>query len=110
MSAPLLYWASGSPRRREILESLGYRIERLTADIDETPHEGEAAYDYVLRMACEKNAALTRWHQQHPSPPATPVLTADTTVALDNHILGKPETPRPRAGCYKPFPAVPIRC
>ena len=92
MNTPLLYLASGSPRRREILESLGYRIERLAADIDETPHEGEAAYDYVLRMACEKNtAALARWHQQHPSPPAAPVLTADTTVALDTHILGKPE-------------------
>ncbi len=92
MNAPLLYLASGSPRRREILESLGYRIERLAADIDETPYAGETAYDYVLRMACEKNAAaLERWHRRHSSPPDAPVLTADTTVALDNHILGKPE-------------------
>ena len=34
MNTPLLYLASGSPRRREILESLGYLIKRLTADID----------------------------------------------------------------------------
>lgn len=91
MHQPLLYLASGSPRRREILESLGYRVARLPADIDETPKENEAATDYVLRMACEKNAAaLALWHQRQHAAPDAPVLTADTTVALDNHILGKP--------------------
>ena len=49
-----IYLASGSPRRREILENLGFTVRRLPADIDETPKEGEAAVEYVRRMACEK--------------------------------------------------------
>lgn len=49
-----IYLASGSPRRREILENLGFTVHRLPADIDETPKEGEAALEYVRRMACEK--------------------------------------------------------
>ena len=52
-----IYLASGSPRRREILENLGFTVRRLPADIDETPKEGEAAVEYVRRMACEKNQA-----------------------------------------------------
>lgn len=86
-----LYLASGSPRRREILENLGYRIEHLPADIDETPHTSEAAADYVLRMACEKNAAaLAQWQAAREGEPEFPVITADTTVAHHNQILGKP--------------------
>ena len=89
-----LYLASGSPRRREILETLGYRIIRLPAEIDETPYSGERADAYVQRMAVEKNtAALTQWRTQHPTEPQYPVLTADTTVSLGNTILGKPESP-----------------
>lgn len=49
-----IYLASGSPRRGEILENLGFTVRRLPADIDETPKEGEAAVEYVRRMACEK--------------------------------------------------------
>lgn len=88
-----LYLASGSPRRREILENLGYTIIRLPADVDETPHKNEKAADYVLRMADEKNtAAVDLWNQQHILMPEFPILTADTTVAFENHILGKPES------------------
>lgn len=87
-----IYLASGSPRRREILANLGYCVTRLPADIDETPAAGECAADYVLRMACEKNAAaLAQWQAQHDDAPESPILTADTTVAYQNHILGKPE-------------------
>ncbi|MCF7529379.1 Maf family protein [Neisseria lisongii] len=87
-----IYLASGSPRRREILENLGYRVERLAAEIDETPQAGEAAADYVRRMAEEKNAAaVAAWQAQHGGFPAYPLLTADTTVAYQNCILGKPE-------------------
>ncbi len=39
----LVYLASGSPRRREILQQLGYQVERLVAEIDETPDGGETA-------------------------------------------------------------------
>lgn len=93
--APSLYLASGSPRRREILENLGYRIIRLSADIDETPHTGETATDYVARMALEKNHAAQA--MLLPTLANTtlefPLITADTTVALNNIILGKPESP-----------------
>ena len=88
-----LYLASGSPRRREILENLGYQIRRIPADIDETPFPDENAADYVQRMANEKNvAAVAQWFAKHDTPPEFPILTADTTVAYQNHILGKPET------------------
>lgn len=87
-----IYLASGSPRRREILENLGYTVQRLPADIDETPQPQEAAADYVQRLAREKNAAaIARWQAEHDTPPDAPVLTADTTVAYQNQILGKPE-------------------
>ena len=88
-----IYLASGSPRRREILTNLGYTVIRLNADIDETPHPNEQAQDYVLRMACEKNAtALRCWQTQNNQSPEYPILTADTTVALGSTILGKPES------------------
>ena len=95
MNAPLLYLASGSPRRREILANLGFRIERLAADIDETPYPQEDASSYALRMAQQKNqAALSRWQAKHPNPPDAPILTADTTVALNGMSLGKPDNAR----------------
>ncbi|MFV2029068.1 Maf family protein [Neisseria sp. S1] len=88
-----LYLASGSPRRREILESLGYRVIRLKGDIDETPLSGEAASHYVTRMAREKNAAaLSSWQAENTRLPDYPLITADTTVALTDQILGKPES------------------
>lgn len=94
MPAPLIRLASGSPRRREILENLGYRIERLNADIDETPRPGEPPAAYVLRMARGKNAAALRLLRETGAPPSeSPVLSADTAVALDGDILGKPESP-----------------
>lgn len=89
-----LYLASGSPRRREILENIGYTVIRLPADIDETPYACEPAAAYAARMACEKNtAAVAYWQQQYPYQPLYPLITADTTVALHNHILGKPASP-----------------
>lgn len=88
-----IYLASGSPRRREILENLGYTVHRLPADIDETPWSEEKAADYVQRLAREKNAAaLAQWQAAHAAPPEFPILTADTTVAYQNQILGKPES------------------
>lgn len=87
-----IYLASGSPRRREILENLGYTVQRLPAEIDETPYPQEKAADYVQRLAREKNAAaVAQWQAAHDEPPEFPILTADTTVAYQNQILGKPE-------------------
>ncbi|NUE66504.1 nucleoside triphosphate pyrophosphatase [Snodgrassella sp. ESL0253] len=91
MNPPTIYLASGSPRRREILTNLGYHVLRLPAEIDETPYPGENATDYVQRMALMKNsAALITWQQTQQQPPEFPLISADTTVSLNNLILGKP--------------------
>ncbi|MDB5810958.1 MAG: septum formation inhibitor Maf [Betaproteobacteria bacterium] len=93
---PAIYLASRSPRRREILNQLGVRFEDLLmheqhgADVDETPHPGEAPRDYVLRVARAK--ALLGWRQVASRQlTRLPVLAADTTVVLGDQILGKPD-------------------
>ncbi len=80
-----IYLASQSPRRRELLDQIGIPFELLSADIDETPLDNEAAGDYVKRLAIEKATAgqLTAMTNK-------PVLGADTIVVLDNQLLGKP--------------------
>ena len=80
---PQLVLASGSPRRRELLAGLGLRPLVRPADIDEQPLEAEPPADYVLRLARTKATTLAH--------PGELVLAADTTVALGNEILGKPE-------------------
>jgi len=77
---PELVLASGSPRRRELLEGLGVRFTVRPVDLDESPLPGEAPKDYVLRLAVEKAAAAS----------GELVLAADTTVVVDGEILGKP--------------------
>jgi septum formation protein len=79
-----LVLASASPRRRELLGQLGLRFDVSAADIDETPYPGEAAGDYVLRLAREKARAVAA------RVPGAWVLAADTTVALGGELLGKP--------------------
>jgi len=82
-----IYLASASPRRCELLGQLGMNFEQVPADIDETPRQGEAPRDYVVRMALEKaHAASRRLDGEH-----VPVLGADTSVVIDGDILGKPE-------------------
>lgn len=90
---PLLLLASASPRRSEILSNLGYQIEVCATNIDETPHHHEHAHDYVQRMAVEKNhAALQRLPEKLQTQLlSSPIVSADTTVALHGRILGKPE-------------------
>ena len=85
-----IYLASASPRRREILASLGFQPVLLPAEIDETALPGEAVVDYVSRMARQKNAAARQLAAQRGLALAQPLLSADTVVALDNAILGKP--------------------
>ncbi|MBK6749923.1 MAG: Maf family protein [Acidobacteria bacterium] len=52
---PKLILASGSPRRSEILTSVGWDFEKHIADIDETSRNGESPEDYVVRLAAEIN-------------------------------------------------------
>ena len=81
---PRLILGSASPRRLELLGQIGIVPDALRpADIDETPHPGEAPRDYVRRMALEKAEALALAADEA-------LLCADTTVAVGRRILGKP--------------------
>lgn len=97
MNDRTVYLASRSPRRRELLRQIGVSYELIPlregtgrdADIDETPHAGEVADDYVLRVACDKAKAAACIVAARRIV-VRPVLAADTTVVCDNEILGKP--------------------
>lgn len=84
MELPKLILASGSPRRSEILGFVGWQFEKTAADVDETPRDGEQADSYVERLAREKSASVAG------SFPGELVLGADTTVVVDDRIVGKP--------------------
>jgi septum formation protein len=85
MDLATLVLASGSPRRRQLLASIGLECQVSPADIDESPRPGEAPADYARRLAAEKAAAAVG--RVGPGPL---VLAADTVVALGDEILGKP--------------------
>lgn len=100
MIAPLdrgIYLASRSPRRRELLTQIGVRYHLLLfrerpdsgVEVSEEPLAGEAPDAYVERVARAKAEACWKRMLQRNLPHA-PVLAADTTVALDGRILGKP--------------------
>jgi septum formation protein len=78
--------ASASPRRRELLSQLGVDFVVVQAPIDEAVLPGEAAANYVLRLA--KAKALAGFLAQ---PQPLPTLGADTIVVVDGEILGKPQ-------------------
>ncbi len=77
--------ASASPRRKQLLEQLGWKVHVQTVDLDETPWPNEPAVQYCLRMSIEKSEVA-----QSSIKTVLPVLTADTTVVLNDEILGKP--------------------
>jgi septum formation protein len=90
-----VYLASQSPRRRQLLEQIEVRHELLLPAPEEEAEKleaewpGELPQDYVVRVTGLKLAAAqTRWALR--ALPPAPVLCADTTVALDGAILGKP--------------------
>ncbi|MCQ4265614.1 MAG: Maf family protein [Pseudomonas sp.] len=81
-----LYLASASPRRRELLQQIGVPFSLLAVSVDETPLPDEAAEDYVRRVALDKaRAGLAVLPDANAC-----VLAADTSVVLDQRILGKP--------------------
>lgn len=89
MTAPTVYLASRSARRRELLALARIVFDLLDLEIDESPHPGEQARGYVSRMADEKCAA--GWAiVAAQGKLRRPVLAADTAVVLDGRILGKP--------------------
>src|SRR3569832_2448692 len=92
-----IYLASKSPRRRELLRQIGVEFELLMLrdntsrgpEVSEAVLPGEQAEVYVARVAREKADFATQtmyWRKL----PVRPVLSADTTVAVDGRILGKP--------------------
>ena len=94
----MIYLASRSPRRRELLQQVGVRFEpllfregsRADGDTDESVKAGEDPDAYVRRVTLMKaNAAWSRVTMRR-GLQKKPVLVADTTVALGNEILGKP--------------------
>ena len=84
-----IYLASKSPRRRELLRQIGVHHEILTADVDESPLPGESPSEYVVRLAIEKAQA---GYESLAHQPRMPVLAADTTVSVNDEIMGKPAT------------------
>ena len=93
---PLIYLASQSPRRRQLLDQLGVSHQLLLADAGEDAEALEAMLPselpaaYVQRVTALKLQAARRRRLARGLPPA-PILCADTTVALGRRILGKPE-------------------
>lgn len=91
MSAHGFVLASASPRRREILGTLGLSFDVEVSAIDESTVPGESAADYVLRIARDKARTVgARLIERDPADTRA-VLAADTTVVSDGEILGKPE-------------------
>jgi len=86
MDGARLILASASPRRRELLDQLGVRYTCDPAAIDETQMHAEPASVYVQRMAREKARVVAA---RHPDASAV-VLAADTSVVVDERVLGKP--------------------
>ncbi|MSP98887.1 MAG: septum formation inhibitor Maf [Betaproteobacteria bacterium] len=92
-----IYLASRSPRRRELLAQIGVKFNLLLfrdlpqtdPEVNEDPLAAEAPEGYVVRVCRAKAEAGWRRLQQR-SLPRGPVLSADTTVTIDGHILAKP--------------------
>jgi septum formation protein len=82
---PKLILASQSPRRAEILRSVGWEFEKKIADIDETELENESPENYVQRLAEEKAVAVSAAVENGL------ILGSDTTVVLGEKIIGKPK-------------------
>lgn len=85
--------ASSSPRRADLLRSIGVEFEAIPADIDEARRPGEHPHAYVERMSREKVEAV--------AVPGTLVLGADTAVVLGGDVLGKPGHPAEAAAMLR---------
>ncbi|WP_159016202.1 Maf family protein [Cognatiluteimonas profundi] len=83
----MLYLASQSPRRRDLLTLLGLRFGVLDIDVPEVRRSDEPAEDYVDRVAREKAGAGLL---EVVAVPGAWVLGADTEVVLDGEVFGKP--------------------
>ena len=87
---PMIYLASRSPRRGELLGQIGVTFAVLPSDVDESVRPDESPEHYVLRLAREK-ALVCAQRLAVEGLADRPILAADTTVCIDGMILGKPE-------------------
>ncbi|WP_299371561.1 nucleoside triphosphate pyrophosphatase [uncultured Kiloniella sp.] len=86
--------ASGSPRRRDLLEQLGVKPDVIDpADIDETPKNRELPLDYAKRISLEKAMLISGRHD------GAFVLAADTVVSVGRRILPKAEDEHDARDC-----------
>ncbi len=92
----MIYLASRSPRRAELLRQIGVKFEVFPVDVDESRLPGELPDEYVCRVARDKAAQAAAELAARDAPGL--VLGADTTIALDGDIIGKPADP---AGCCR---------
>lgn len=86
MTGPQIYLASQSPRRRTLIEQLGISYQTISVEVDERQQAGELPADFVTRLACEKARAGWQLVAEH----GIPVVGADTSIILDQQIVGKP--------------------
>jgi septum formation protein len=84
-SKDLFILASESPRRREILKSVGLKFKIVPAHVNEDYLAGESPQEHVKRLSHDKAIAIARKF------PEAWVLGADTIVVIDGMILGKPK-------------------
>lgn len=94
----MLHLASRSPRRAELLARLGVDFGTIDLDIPEQQGEGEAAAEYVRRVAREKAGAGLL---EVVAVPDAVVLGADTEVILDGRVFGKPADADDAAGMLR---------
>jgi septum formation protein len=88
-----LVLASGSPRRLQLLEQIGFPPDHLSpANVDETPLRKERPSTYAARLAREKAAVAWGRVSEVLNPASTYVVAADTVVALGRRILPKAES------------------
>ncbi len=92
----IVYLASKSPRRRDLLKQIGVQYELLLireaaprVDVDEAPRQDETPHAYVERIVKLKTETALRVMRERKLT-VRPILTADTTVSVDDTILGKP--------------------
>lgn len=88
MSSIPLILGSASPRRLQLLRQIGLNPSVKTADIDETPLQGERPIEYASRLAMVKGRSIVERFGDH-----NLVVAADTIVIVDQLILGKPVNP-----------------
>lgn len=100
MTASALIVASGSPRRRELLERVGLEVTVVPADVDESVVAGETPERCAVRLAVAKASRVAAARSNDW------VLAADTVVALGQRILGKPADPAEAAAMLRELAGV----